>query len=917
MSRAAGFKTEPSIIRPSPVIGHTLAHYEIVARVGEGGMGVVYKARDTHLDRFVAIKVLNSERTADPERRRRFVQEAKAASALNHPSIVTIYDISSDHGTDFIAMEYVQGHTLDQLIGRWGLSPSTALNYAIQAAEALATAHAAGIVHRDIKPSNIMVTGGGVVKVLDFGVAKLIAVDHLPTVAESEGTTHTVTGEGQPNTTEGRIVGTIAYMSPEQAAGQSVDARSDIFSFGSVLYEMVTGVRAFAGTSSVSTLAALLNSEPKRPSEISTQVTRDFERIILRCLRKDPTKRFQIMSDLVVELDEIKTESGTRAALSASTHRKRSSLIAMAVIVAIGTGLATGALWLLKSASDPLPPPTVGPLTSYPGDERFATLSPDGNQVAFSWNGAQEDNLDIYVKPLGADASLRVTSDPADDSVPAWSPDGSRIAFVREQRNQFAIFLTPPVPGSERKLADFRPAALPIGRMNLSWTPDGNWLVFGALESNGPSLSLLPLGGGDRRILISNSGSEGSYCYPAISPSGRRLAYALCKGKDGLITDAIPCDVYVLDLDGNFTPQGRSRRLTRQEAMIHGIAWANDERSVVYGSLSGGRTSVSGHLWRVPISRGQPERMELAAAGESPTISRLGDKLVYTRDRAHFDIWKFAPGQARVSVLSSTANDFDPQLSPDGTKVAFVTERSGRGREIWVSTLDRMSAHPLTQATGRDVGSPRWSPDGGWLAFDAVSDDGNWDIYVVEAAGGQPRRLTKHPGFENFPSWSRDGKWIYFRSMRSGSSQVWRMAPDGTSAEQMTTAGGASAWESWDGQTLYYTRHDGIGSLGDSPGVFAHPLRGGADRQVLGSVLRWNFVPANDGIYYVVQVEPRRLYGLELRFLHFATGKSKVVSRFQARASQGLSVSADGKTVLYSGIDPSANADLMLIQNFR
>jgi dipeptidyl aminopeptidase/acylaminoacyl peptidase len=270
-----------------------------------------------------------------------------------------------------------------------------------------------------------------------------------------------------------------------------------------------------------------------------------------------------------------------------------------------------------------------------------------------------------------------------------------------------------------------------------------------------------------------------------------------------------------------------------------------------------------------------------------------------------------------VSILSSTTTDLDPQLSPDGTKAAFVTTRSGRGPEVWVAALDGTRATRLTQPTGRGQGSPRWSPDGRWIAFDAQADDGNYDIYVVDAAGGQPRRLTTHRAFEHFASWSRDGKWIYFRSSRSGRSEIWRIPGGGGDAVQMTTTGGASAWESWDGQTLYYSRHDGNGPEGLSSGVFARPVGGGQERQVLDSIFRWDFFPAKDGIYYVALVESRRFNLLELTFLSFATGKRQVLSRFQARTSQGLSVSADGKTILYSGRAPGAGADLVLIQNFH
>jgi len=879
------------------VIGRRLAHYEIVARLGEGGMGVVYKARDTQLDRFVAIKVLTAEATADPDRRRRFIQEARAASALNHAGIVTIYGISSEDGVDFIAMEYVDGRTLDQLIRESRLRMPLALKYAKQAAEALAKAHAAGIVHRDIKPSNIMVTGDGVVKVLDFGVAKLVAA---PLDDESSDTR---SGLDQiPRTQEGRIVGTVAYMSPEQAAGQPVDARSDIFSFGTVLYEMVTGARAFSGHSSVSTLAAVLTSEPKPPSELSADVPKDFERVILRCLRKDPAKRFQVMSDVVVELEEISAESGIAPVRARPRPLPGAARLAAAIAV---LAIVAAAAWILTRPAATGPPPTIGRLTSYPGDERYPSLSPDGNQVAFSWSGVNEDNYDIYIKALAADSALRLTTHAAEDSVPAWSPDGSRIAFVRREGNVTAVYLTPPVPGSERKLAEFRSASTNVGRMSVSWTPDGNWLAIGTSEPTGPTLSLFSATGAANRTLLSNAGADGAYFFPSVARSGKQLAYAMCK-------DTYTCDVFAVDLDGQFSPKGQPRRLTHDASMLQGVAWAPDEGSIVYGALFGGGS----YLWRVGASGGTPERLELAAAAEFPAVSPVGNKLAFSRGGGDIDLWKF-DGDTPVSVLSSTAPDFDPQLSPDGTKAAFVTWRSGRGPEIWVATLDGTSATAITMPTGRGQGSPRWSPDGRWIAYDAQGSDGNWDIYVVDAAGGQPRRLTTHPAYEHFASWSRDGKWIYFRSVRTGRSEIWRIPAGGGTETQVTDTGGAGVWESWDGQTIYYSRHDGNGPEGLASPVYARPVGGGPERKVLDSVFRWDFFPTKDGIYYIALLETRRYNLLELRFLSFAESKTTVLSRFRARASQGLSVSADGKTILYSGRAPGPGADLMLIQNFR
>jgi serine/threonine protein kinase len=321
------------------MVGKSLAHYQILEKLGAGGMGVVYKARDTHLDRFVAVKVLPPEKVSDPDRKRRFVQEAKAASALNHPNIVHVYDIGQSECTDYIAMEYVEGKTLDQRIGRRGLRVDDALKYAVQIADALVKAHSAGIVHRDLKPTNIVVNGDDLVKVLDFGLAKLTE----QTQGDEAASSATIDDEGGHVTEEGVIVGTGAYMSPEQAEGKKVDARSDIFSLGSVLYEMVTGRRAFEGDSRISTLSAILREEPKAASTIAPGIPADLEKLTSRCLRKDPERRIQHMDDMKLALMELKEDSDSgrveaRRAVAKPVSSMRPVIGAVAVIALIRVG---------------------------------------------------------------------------------------------------------------------------------------------------------------------------------------------------------------------------------------------------------------------------------------------------------------------------------------------------------------------------------------------------------------------------------------------------------------------------------------------------------------------------------------------------------------------------------------------------
>ena len=879
------------------MVGTSLSHYEILATLGVGGMGVVYKARDTRLNRLAAIKILKNA-TADEECRRRFSQEATAASALNHPGIITIYDIARHGDVEFIAMEYVQGQTIEELIAQRALSLATALDYAIQAARALAKAHMAGIIHRDLKPSNIMVTADGLVKILDFGVAKLVGQSEIELDAHGATVTQTVAAMGATLTNEGRIVGTFAYMSPEQASGEKVDARSDIFSFGSVLYEMVTGSRAFAAGSSISTVSAVVHQEPRPAGEINAHVPRELERIIARCLRKDPARRFQHLDDVAVELEEVRLETGTRTsgAPAAAPRRHKRLGIAAAATVAVLAG-TLWALWPVPEA--PRPALSISKLTSFPGDEGFPAFSPDGNQVAFAWNGEHRDNADIYIKRIDADTPLRLTTDPAEDVAPAWSPDGSRLAFVRRTESATAIYLSAPVPGAERKLVEYTPnmlgfPAFPTRSYGLAWSPDGRSILVAARTSGDRPTAILafPADGGDVRTVMSLRKGEGEFLFPTISPDGRFLAYTLCTQG---------CDIYVQELQPSLVPDGQPRRLTHQFGPpMYGVAWAPDGESVVYGSYIG-----SFNIWRVSITNPTPELLELGIGPMRPAMARTGNRLAFVSMGTDADVWKFEAGAGPTPIVSSNLVDLDPQLSPDGRRIALASERTGKSREIWIANVDGTGAVRITDTAGKLQGTPRWSPDGRWIAYDVLEQSGEYGIYVLDAAGGSPRPLTARG---SIPSWSRDGKSIYFRSNRSGRDAVWRIPAAGGTPEQVVEAGHA-AWESWDGTRLYYSRGGAL---------YSRALTGGPEQQVLSSILDREFFPAKSGIFYAVKPDAKRPRAYEIRHFAYATGRSETLYRFESLGfAQGLSVSLDEKTIIFCGISPAKNADLMLVQNFR
>ncbi len=455
--------------------GLKLGPYQILAPLGAGGMGEVYRALDPRLDREVAIKVVRAERLADPDRRARFVREARAASTLNHPNIVTIHEIESDGDIDFIVMELVQGRTLDALIPKGGMRLGEAVRIAIPIADALATAHARGIAHRDLKPANIMVAPDGGVKVLDFGLARL-----LP----SRDSDETRTRRQRDDASEaGTVAGTPAYMSPEQASGGAVDARSDIFSFGSVLYEMVTGRRPFVGASSAEVVAGLLKEQPKAPSEVVREVPKELERIILRCLRKDPSRRFQNMGDVRVELEEVKEESDSQAVVltdpAVAKSRFRRRWLAMGGVTVVVLGAVVAALFWPRRGPE-VPPPTVVQITT----EREAgsgSFSPDGTQIAYASSGEKGENWDIWLRIVGQVEARRLTTDPLPDWSPSWSPDGQQIAFLQEVQGQVRINLVSPLGVAPHKLSEF--PAQPW----LSWSPDGRWLAAGRIPASPPT----------------------------------------------------------------------------------------------------------------------------------------------------------------------------------------------------------------------------------------------------------------------------------------------------------------------------------------------------------------------------------------------------------------------------------------------
>ena len=881
--------------------GQALLHYQILGKLGEGGMGIVYQARDIHLDRFVAIKVLPPDMVADPERRARFVQEAKAASALRHPNIVTIHDVARDAGHDFIVMEYVAGKTLGQLIGRRCLKLKDAVRYAIQTADALACAHSAGIVHRDVKPSNIMVDDHGVVRMLDFGLAKLTRAE--PGEDESTRTMG-------PKTEEGTIVGTASYMSPEQAEGKPVDARSDVFSFGAVLYEMLCGHRAFTGESPLSTLTAILNRDP---APLGDEVPRDLERIVARCLRKDPARRWHSMADVKVALEEVKEESDSGRLAAAEKPARRQArwpaVLAALGLVAIAAGCA---LWLLNrpgKATAAVPVPV--PLTTYPGFQASPSFSPEGDRVAFAWNGPKQDKFDIYVKQIGAEEPARLTKDPAADFSPAWSPDGRWIAFLRElSAENCGVFLIPAVGGAERKLMEVSGGGGEgWGGGGVSWHPSGQWLVVPDRNSAQEpfALFLVSIETGEMRKLTSPpKGLLGDF-YPAFSPDGKAVVFTR-----GISGDA--SDLYLLELSVDFRVIGEPKRLTFWQRCTGEPAWWPDGNSILFTS---GATSFNRTLWQIALHGaarrpGEPERLPFGGEGYglAPAVSRQG-RVVYMQHAVVAHIWRLELGGSQRVVnmpMNSSRLEHVPQYSPDGKRIAFASDRSG-SHEIWLCDADGSNVVKLTSFGGPYVANPVWSPDGRRIAFDA-QPGGISAIYIVSAEGGKPERLRGTQSGEGGPAWSRDGKWIYFGSDRSGKKQMWKVAAGGGDPVQITKQGGGSGVESPDGKFVYYLLD---GEEGGNTELRRVPVEGGEEIPIVGSVCAQGFDVAERGIYFFSGCE-----NPSVQRFNFATRKVETVAKVEGEMAYGFSVSPDSRWLLYAAYGSQrGQSELMMVEKFR
>jgi Tol biopolymer transport system component len=771
--------------------------YEILGALGSGGMGEVYRARDVRLGREVAIKVLPPDVAADPARMARFEQEARAASALNHPNIVTLHDLGRVGSSTFQVLELVAGRTVRDVAADGPLPLRRALTIAEQIAAGLAAAHGAGIVHRDLKPENVMVRDDGVVKILDFGLAKLER-------APFDSGSHVATATGA--TAPGMVLGTVGYMSPEQARGAAVDFRADQFSLGAMLYEMIGGARAFRGDSTVQTLSAIIEKDPEPVARLRPGVPRPLVWIVERCLAKEPGERYASTVDLArdlararEELSEVSHAGEVPAPAAARSRRRLGAAIALG-LAGVVVGLVAGRFLLGPGASAPRrEPPTLRTLT-FSGHDSLPSASPDGRMLVF--RSTRDGVARIWLKSLTDGTEAPLTAGP--DTRPRFSPDGTSVLFARDEGGRMSLYRVPVLGGEPRKL---------VARAgDGDWSPDGERIGFLRVGNESGTtvteVAVADVDGSAERVLARVE--QYSMASPRWSPDGSTIAVSASQFGT---SESRGKFVLLVRTDGS----GSKRLFPPVEGGdVSGIAWLGGGDAIVYAQGESVSTVVlSATLVNAGASRVVRQDIESGAAEVilwTPSLSAQVEAvgpghLVFDSMSGRQNLEEYAVGDAPATagrlLAAGTSIDRQPVYSPDGEWIAFSSNRSGN-LDIWTRSvrtgdLRRLTDHPA------DDWDPAFTRDGKHLIWTSRRS-GNFEIWIADRDGSGARQVTQDGGDAENATPTPDGAWLVYNSGHESKSGLWKIRPDGTDATRIVA--GTCSWPevSPDGRHVSFTR---------------------------------------------------------------------------------------------------------------